>query len=104
MQTLWQVLSNAGVELVLNGHEHNYERFAEMNASGAASSPGMREFVVGTGGQSHYSFGTALSTSQVRNSTAFGVLKLTLRSNGYDWQFVPVAGATFTDSGSGNCH
>jgi hypothetical protein len=103
-QTLWQVLYNAGVELVINGHEHNYERFAEMNASGAAVSPGLREIVAGTGGQSHYGFGTPLAASQVRNSSTFGVLKLTLRSNGYDWQFVPVAGATFTDSGSTNCH
>ncbi len=103
-QTLWQVLYTAGVELVINGHEHNYERFAEMNASGAAVSPGLREIVAGTGGQSHYGFGTALAASQVRNSTTFGVLKLTLRSNGYDWQFVPVPGATFTDSGSTNCH
>ncbi|HXD09165.1 MAG TPA: DNRLRE domain-containing protein, partial [Anaerolineales bacterium] len=103
-QTLWQVLYNAGVELVINGHEHNYERFAEMNASGAAVSPGLREIVAGTGGQSHYGFATPLAASQVRNSSTFGVLKLTLRSNGYDWQFVPVAGATFTDSGSTNCH
>ncbi|HLO27712.1 MAG TPA: DNRLRE domain-containing protein [Anaerolineales bacterium] len=104
MQAIWQILYNAGAELVINGHEHNYERFAEMNATGAAASPGMREIVAGTGGMSHYSFGTPLSTSQVRDNTSFGVLKLTLRAGGYDWQFVPVAGATFTDSGSGTCH
>ena len=104
MQTLWQVLSNAGVELVINGHEHHYERFAEMNASGSAVSSGLREIVVGTGGMSHYGFGTILSTSQVRNSSTFGVLKLTLNSSSYSWQFVPVAGSTFTDSGSTNCH
>ena len=104
MQTLWQVLYNAGVELVINGHEHNYERFAEMNGSGSAVSPGLREIVAGTGGMSHYGFGTSLSTSQVRNSSTFGVLKLTLNSSSYSWQFVPVAGSTFTDSGSTNCH
>ena len=104
MQTLWQTLYNAGADIVLSGHEHNYERFAEMNASGAAASQGLREFVVGTGGVGHYGFGTALSTSQVRNSTTYGVLKLTLKSTGYDWQFVPVAGSSFTDSGSGTCH
>jgi hypothetical protein len=104
MQTLWQVLSNAGAEVVINGHEHNYERFAEMSASGAAVSAGLREFVVGMGGNGHYPFGTILPASQVRNSSTFGVLKLTLRPGGYDWQFVPVAGSTFTDSGSGNCH
>jgi len=103
-QTVWQILYEAGAELVLTGHEHNYERFAEMNASGAAISQGLREFVVGTGGRSHYPFGTVLSTSQVRNSSTYGVLKLTLHTNSYDWQFVPVAGSTFTDSGSTDCH
>jgi hypothetical protein len=104
MQTLWQVLYNAGADLVINGHEHNYERFAEMNASGSTVSPGLREIVVGTGGESHYPFGTALSGSQVRNGTTYGVVKLTLSASGYAWQFVPVAGSTFTDSGSSNCH
>ena len=104
MQTLWQVLYNAGAELVINGHDHEYERFAEMNASGAAVTQGLREIVAGTGGASLYGFGTPLSASQVRNSTTYGVLKLTLRTGGYDWQFIPVAGSTFTDSGSSNCH
>jgi hypothetical protein len=102
-QTLWQVLYNAGAELVLNGHEHNYERFAEMNATGTVVSQGLREIVVGTGGAGLYSFSTPLSASQVRNSSTYGVLKLTLRATGYDWQFVPVAGSTFTDSGSDTC-
>ena len=103
-QTFWKILYDAGAEIVINGHEHNYERFKEMNASGTASSPGLREFVVGTGGASHYSFGSALSTSQVRNSSTYGVLKLTLNSTSYSWKFVPVAGKTFTDSGTTNCH
>lgn len=104
MQTMWQVLYDAGAELVLNGHEHNYERFTEMDASGSAVSQGLREFVVGTGGAGLYPFGSILSTSQVRNNSAFGVLKLTLNAGSYDWQFVPVAGATFTDGGSSACH
>jgi hypothetical protein len=103
-QTLWKTLYDAGAELVISSHEHNYERFKEMNASGTASSPGMREFVVGTGGASHYGFSSALSTSQVRNSTTYGVLKLTLNSTSYSWKFVPVAGKTFTDTGTTNCH
>jgi hypothetical protein len=103
-QTLWKILYDAGAEVVINGHEHNYERFKEMNASGSASSPGLREFVAGTGGASHYGFGSALSTSQVRNSSTYGVLKLTLNSTSYSWKFVPVAGKTFTDSGTTNCH
>jgi len=104
MQTLWQLLYNAGAELVINGHDHEYERFAEMNASGSAVSQGLREIVAGTGGASLYSFSTPLSASQVRNSTTYGVLKLTLRASSYEWQFVPVAGSTFTDSGTSNCH
>jgi hypothetical protein len=103
-QTLWKTLYDAQAELVISGHEHNYERFKEMNASGSASSPGLREFVVGTGGASHYGFGSALSTSQIRNSSTYGVLKLTLNSTSYSWKFVPVAGKTFTDTGTTNCH
>jgi hypothetical protein len=104
MQAIWQILYDAGAELVVNGHEHHYERFAEMNASGAAVSQGLREIVAGTGGAGLYPFGTPKAASQVRNNTAYGVLKLTLRSTGYDWEFVPIAGSTFTDSGSRNCH
>jgi acid phosphatase type 7 len=104
MQPIWQILYNAGADLVISAHEHNYERFAQMNASGAVVSQGMREIVVGTGGASHYGFGSALASSEVRNATTFGVLKLTLNSSSYNWQFVPIAGSTFTDSGSANCH
>ena len=104
MQALWQVLYDAGAELVINGHEHNYERFAEMNASGSAVSSGLREIVVGTGGAGLYPFSTVLSTSQTRNNNTFGVLKLTLSPGSYQWEFVPVAGATFIDSGSDTCH
>jgi len=103
-QSLWQTLYEAGAELVLTGHEHVYERFAEMNAKGAATSPGLREIVVGTGGKTLYEFGDILPTSEVRNSSTSGVLKLTLRPDGYDWEFIPVAGSSFTDSGSTNCH
>ena len=103
-QTLWQTFYEAGAELVINGHEHNYERFAPMNAAGQADVLGLREFVVGTGGRNHYSFGTILTNSQVRDDTSFGVLKLSLHPGSYDWQFIPVAGSTFTDSGSGTCH
>jgi hypothetical protein len=104
MQTLWQILDNAGAELVINGHEHNYERFAPMDATGQVDPLGMREFVVGTGGRELYSFGTILSNSEVQDDTSFGILKLTLRPTGYDWQFVPAVGSTFTDSGSTDCH
>ena len=104
MQTLWQILYEAGAELVINGHEHNYERFAEMDGSGVEVSQGLRAIIVGTGGAGLYSLGTPLAASQVRDDSTFGVLKLTLRTTGYDWEFIPVANSTFTDSGSGNCH
>jgi chitodextrinase len=101
---IWNDLYNAKADIVLNGHEHNYERFAKQNPSGATDPNGIREFVVGTGGASHgYPFGTPLANSQVRNDSTWGVLKLTLHASSYDWQFVPIAGSTFTDSGSDTC-
>jgi hypothetical protein len=104
VQTLWEVLHEAGAELVLNGHEHNYERFMPMNAEGEPDPAGLREIVVGTGGADLYDFDTPLPTSEVRDASTSGVLRLILRESGYDWQFIPVAGSTFTDSGSAECH
>ncbi len=106
MQPIWKALYDAGADLVLVGHDHDYERFAPMDAAGLEDAAhGIREFVVGTGGKSHYKFRRSiLLTSEVRNDDTFGVLKVTLRSGSYDWQFVPVAGETFTDSGSTPCH
>jgi hypothetical protein len=103
---LWQALYDVGAEIVVSGHEHNYERFAPQTPDGiAAPLNGIREFVVGTGGTGHYDdLGTALPTSVVFNGTTFGVLKLTLGPGSYAWEFLPVAGETFTDSGSGSCH
>ena len=101
----FQLLYDHGVELLLTGHEHMYERFAPQNGSGGLDqSRGVRELVVGTGGRSVYGAGTPIANSQVLNNSTFGVLKLTLHANSYDWQFVPIAGQTFTDSGSGACH
>jgi 3',5'-cyclic AMP phosphodiesterase CpdA len=97
-------LYNAGAELVLSGHEHDYERFAPQNPAGEADPVGIRQFVVGTGGTGLRPFGTVKPNSEVRESSTHGVLKLTLRANGYDWQFVPIAGQTFTDTGTGACH
>jgi hypothetical protein len=102
---LWQALYDANAELVLNGHDHDYERFAPQDPNGKADPQrGIREFVVGTGGKSHREFGPAKPNSEVRNHDAYGVLKLTLKPTGYDWQFLPESGKSFTDSGSGNCH
>jgi hypothetical protein len=105
IEPLWQALYDANADVVVNGHDHDYERFAPQNPAGRADAArGIREFVVGTGGKNHRPFGIIKPNSESRNWDAFGVLKLTLRSGGYDWQFVPEAGKTFTDSGSGACH
>ena len=101
---LWRALHSAGADVVLAGHDHVYERFAAQDPNGRADSKGLREFVVGTGGFSHHPFFTVQPNSQVRNNATFGVLLLTLRRAGYAWRFVPEAGSSFTDSGSGSCH
>jgi acid phosphatase type 7 len=90
---------------VVAGRNHQYERFAPQNPDGALDNArGIRAFVAGMGGASHYSFGTIQPNSQARNSDTYGVLKLTLMTNSYSWQFVPEAGKAYTDSGSGGCH
>ncbi len=100
----WTALYADGAEVVLNGHDHDYERFAPQNPSASADPNGIREFVVGTGGKSFYAFGSPVANSEVRNSDTNGVLKLTLDAGSYSWQFVPEAGRTFSDSGTGTCH
>ena len=102
---LWAALYDHGAELVVNGHEHFYERFAPQRPDGTADSAfGIRQITAGTGGKSLYGFGTSKPNSQVRNNSATGLLKLTLRADGYEFKFLPVAGKSFTDSGSGTCH
>ena len=102
---LWKLLYRAGVEVVLVGHDHIYERFAQIRPDGSKDvKHGFREFIVGTGGAEHYSIVHVHKNSQVRNTTAFGVLRLRLRDGSYAWRFLPAAGATFTDSGSDRCH
>ena len=86
---------------MINGHDHDYERFAKQRPSGEASSDGIREFVVGTGGAERRPFANIKANSQVRNATTFGVLKLTLHATSYDFGFVPQAGKTFTDARNG---
>ncbi|HEV2423182.1 MAG TPA: metallophosphoesterase [Candidatus Acidoferrales bacterium] len=101
----WRDLYRANATIVLNGHDHDYERFAPQTPDGAADrARGIREFVVGTGGNHLRTFGPPKPNSEVRKAGTFGVLKLTLRAHSYDWQFIPVAGQTFTDSGTGSCH
>jgi 3',5'-cyclic AMP phosphodiesterase CpdA len=101
---LWQALDDAGAEIVINGHDHDYERFGPQDATGAAAAEGIVEYVVGTGGRSHYAFGTPIANSLVRDSTAFGVIRFELDANGWASTFVPVPGESFTDSAAGTCH
>lgn len=105
LKPIFQALYDAHADVVVNGHDHDYERFAPQNPEGKADSKyGVREIVAGTGGKSHRPFAQPLPTSEVRDDTAFGVLKLTLHPTAYDWVFLPEPGKQFTDSGSGLCH
>ena len=104
MQRYWTALYEYGAEVVLNGHSHQYERFAPQDPNGSANPDGLREFVVGTGGAGFYGFGTIAANSEVRNTGTYGLIKLVLRPGGYDWEFVPAGGGTFTDTGSDSCH
>ena len=104
-QPFWQALYGARAEVVLNGHDHDYERFAPQTPTGLADPHrGIREFVVGTGGESAYKFRTIRANSEVRETGTFGALFLTLGATGYEWTFTSAAGKAFTDSGSGTCH
>jgi hypothetical protein len=102
----WRVLYAAGADVVLNGHDHDYERFAPMAPDGTLDSArGIREFVVGTGGKNLLPWrAVAAPGTEIRDNSTFGVMKLTLHQNSYDWQFIQVVDGAFSDSGSGTCH
>jgi hypothetical protein len=105
MKDFWKDLYEARAAIVINGHDHDYERFAPQDPEGKADAVrGIREIVAGTGGKSHRPFAAPLPTSELRNDDTYGVLKLTLHAKSYDWEFVPEAGKTFRDSGSDTCH
>ncbi len=105
MRDLWRTLQDAGAELVLSGHDHLYERFAPQTAAGDLDPDrGLVQFVVGTGGRHLYEFGEIRPNSLVRNDESLGVIRLALSPGSYAFEFVPVAGETFTDSGTGACH
>ena len=103
MQEVWNILHEFGADVIITGHDHNYERFAPQNPYGQADSNGMREFVVGTGGAELRSFSVIRPNSEVRNSDTHGVLKLTLSPGKYAWEFVPIPGGRFKDAGSASC-
>jgi hypothetical protein len=102
-QDFWSLLDQAGAEVILNGHEHSYQRFEPLDGDGNPDANGIRQFVVGTGG-------TSLSPQEIEDSrlvvysATHGLLKLDLKSGSYAWEFLPIAGSNFTDSGNGTCH
>jgi len=103
MKHAWKLLSEAGADVVLSAHDHGYERLAPLNGRGEPDPDhGMRSFVVGTGGAGQRAFERARAGSEVRGN-ALGVLVLTLMRDGYAWEFVPIAGESFADRGSGKC-
>ena len=103
MQPIWQVLAAAKADVVLSGHDHDYERFAPLDAAGAPSGSGIRSFVVGAGGKDLYDFGAPVRGSEFRTNRVHGILELTARAAAYSWRFVAVGGRAL-DSGSGSCH
>ncbi len=106
VKPLWEALYEAGADVVLSGHEHNYERFAPQNSGGREDPEGgIRQFVVGTGGGGGEApISEPIANSEVRIDETDGVLKLSLHPKRYEWEFVPVEGESFTDSGGAQCH
>jgi len=104
LDAFWRDLHFAGAEVVLSGHDHDYERFQALDADGRAdAAQGMRQFVVGTGGVGLRPFDVIAAGSEIRRNGAFGVLSLTLRTNSYSWRFDSL-NSSLSDSGSGACH
>ena len=104
MREIFRVLYDNNVDVVINGHDHLYERFAPQDPNGRPDAQrGIRQFIAGTGGVTPYQRVRVAPNSE-RLHEAWGVLKLTLHSNSYNWEFVPVGGAQFSDSGTGPCH
>ncbi len=104
-KAFWEDLSSAGADIVLNGHEHNYQRYGKQDASGQEMSNGIREFVVGTGGKSHYGLLQEKDPNyETGNATDFGVLLLHLGDDAYSWEFVSVSGAVLDAGGPVSCN
>jgi 3',5'-cyclic AMP phosphodiesterase CpdA len=110
MRAAWELLHRAGAEIVLSGHDHDYERFAPQDANGALDRDhGVRQFVVGTGGAFPTPFLWPLKHSEMRDNSRIGVLKLVLADDGYEWEFLEAQYHGFpygqqADRGKGQCH
>lgn len=104
-ENAFRLLYEAGADIVVSGDQHQYERFAPMNPYMAIDRErGIRQFIVGTGGASHGRVGGRWRATEARSSTTYGVTRFVLREGSYSWQFIPVAGGTFTDAGEDICH
>ncbi|MGQ0556097.1 MAG: metallophosphoesterase family protein [Nitrospiraceae bacterium] len=104
VQPFWDALDAVKADVVVAGHEHNYERFAKMSASGSSDPNGIRQFVVGTGGAVSFGFGATKPHSEFRLANIKGVIKFTLRDKSYDWTFLPSTSTSAGDSGSDTCN
>ncbi len=105
VRPLWRTLYAAGADVVVNGHDHDYERFAALEPDGDRNlRRGIRQFVVGTGGVGLRPFADIARYSRARNSKTFGVLKLSLRAASYRWRFIPERGRSYSDAGVRPCH
>ncbi|MDQ3927840.1 MAG: metallophosphoesterase [Chloroflexota bacterium] len=105
MRPLWEALYEAGAEVVLSGHDHNYQRYAPQDPDGKADpAGGIRQFVVGTGGKSLYDIERPGANLEASNDKSYGVLKLNLGADSYSWEFIATERGRFSDSGSGTCH
>ncbi len=98
-RAFWDILRRHGAKLILNAHDHVYERFAPQNSSGSADPGGIRQFTAGLGGYLLYPFGTVKPNSEARYADTFGILKLALHPDAYEWQFIPEPGSTYSDGG-----
>lgn len=105
MHDAWQILFAAGADMILVAHDHDYERFAPLNDQGKLDrAQGMRQFVVGTGGATLTPFRFRRPDSEGGSNSVHGVLKLVLKKNGYEWEFLPTVPGGFTDRGASFCH
>lgn len=105
VKALFAALYEGGVDVLLSGHDHVYERFAPQTPDGQVDTQhGVRQFVVGTGGAPFYEFRARLDPqSEVHQNKVHGVLRMVFHPDGYDWEFVG-AGEGFSDKGSDRCH
>jgi 3',5'-cyclic AMP phosphodiesterase CpdA len=105
LSALWRDFQRRGVTLAIAGHDHIYERFAPLDTNGDPDTlTGVRQFIVGTGGAERYAVLHVLKGSEARSTDDFGVLKLTLLPNRYQWEFIPVHPRGFHDRGESACH